>query len=131
MLKMLHAFVERFRRFPKTSERLRVTEDGLTLFESDREMYHFRWSEVSRIETYKRELFIVDMICLDFFVDTREVVYMAHDEMDGFSDLATRLTHYFPLVPPDWWSEVALPAFATKHTVLYERAVNHETDSRR
>jgi hypothetical protein len=131
MLKMVYACLERFRRPRQESKRLCISDDSLTLIESDREIYHFRWSEVSRIETYKRDLFIVDMICLDFVVDTHEIVYVAHDEMNGFSDLAARLTHYFPSVPPDWWSEVASPAFATKHRVLYERAVNHETDSRR
>jgi hypothetical protein len=74
-----------------------------------------------KIETYKRDLFSVDMICLDFSTDAHGVVCSAGDEMEGFNELATQLTHYFPSIPADWWSEVASPAFATKHRILYER----------
>jgi len=42
-----------------------------------------RWDEVTRIETYKRDVFTWDMICLDFFVESRQLTYPTHDEMQG------------------------------------------------
>jgi hypothetical protein len=121
MFQTLQRFAKKLRQPKSEPKRLEVTDTGLALFESDHEVYRFRWADVSKIETYKRDLFSVDMICLDFLVAAHEIVYMAHDEMDGFSELSGRLTHYFPSIPSDWWSEVAFPAFATKHRILYER----------
>lgn len=121
MFEALQRFAERLRKPKSQPKRLEITDDGLALFESGREVYRFRWADVSKVETYKRDLFSVDMICLDFAVDADQMVYMTHDEMEGFSELSSRLTRYFPVIAPDWWSEVAFPAFATKHRVLYER----------
>src|SRR3954454_12401066 len=102
MFQALQRFAKRLRQPKSKPERLEVTDAGLALFESDREVYRFQCGDVSKIETYKRDLFTVDMICLDFSIDAHEIVYMAHDEMDGFSELSSRLTHYFPSVASDW-----------------------------
>jgi hypothetical protein len=122
MFQALHRLAEILRKPKRPLKRLEVTDDGLALFENGRETYRFRWTDVSKVETYKRDLFSVDMICLDFAVDADQRVYMTHDEMDGFSELSSRLTQYFPSIASDWWNEVAVPAFATKHRILYERS---------
>lgn len=121
MFEALQRFAERFKKPKSLSKGLEISDSGLALFEFGREVYRFRWADVSKVETYKRDLFTVDMICLDFTVDTDQMVYMTHDEMDGFSELSSRLTQYFPSIAHDWWSEVAFPPFATKHRILYER----------
>lgn len=121
MFQALQRFAKRLRKPKSQPKHLQITDDGLVLFESSREVYRFRWMDVSKVETYKQDLFSVDMICLDFAVDADQMVYMADDEMDGFRELSSRLTQYFPTIAPDWWSEVAFPAFATKHRILYER----------
>jgi hypothetical protein len=121
MFQGLQRFAARLRQPKSQPKRLEITGDGLALFESGREVYRFRWTEVSKVETYKRDLFSVDMICVDFAVDADQMVYMTNDEMDGFSELSIRLTSYFPSIASDWWSEVAFPAFATNHKILYEK----------
>jgi hypothetical protein len=117
MFQALQRFAERLRKPKSQPKRLEIIDDGLALFESGREVCRFRWADVSKVETYKRDLFSVDMICLDFSLDAGQMVYTAHDEMDGFSELSSHLTRYFPSIAPDWWSEVAFPAFATKHRI--------------
>jgi hypothetical protein len=121
MFQALQKFAERLRKPESQPKRLEITDDGLALFESGREVYRFRWGCISKVETYKRDLFSVDMICLGFAVDADQMVYVTDDGMDGFSELSSRLTQYFPSIAPNWWSEVAFPAFATKHRILYER----------
>jgi hypothetical protein len=121
MFKALQRFAERFKKPESEPKRLKITDCCLALFESGREVYRFRWADVSKVENYKRDLFSVDMMGLDLAVDTDQMVYMTHDEMVGFSELSSRLTQYFPSIAPNWWSEVAFPAFATKHRILYER----------
>lgn len=122
MFQAIRRFAERFRKTKNKLERLEISDDGLALFEGDREVYSFRWSDVSKVETYKRDLFAVDMICLDFTVDKDQSVYMTHDDMNGFNELTSQLTRHFPSIAPDWWSRVAFPAFATNHGILYERS---------
>ena len=121
MFQALQRIVARLRKPKNQPVRLQITDDGLALFESGREVFRFGWTDVSRVETYKLDLFSVDMICLDFAVDADQMVYRTHDEMVGFSELSCRLTRYFPSIAPDWWSAVSLPAFATTHSILYER----------
>src|SRR5689334_22982850 len=110
------------RAFGKTKKELRIaiTEQDMTLFEDGREVWHFQWSDVMRIETYKRDLFSVDMICLDFFVEFRQLAFPTHDEMQGFDVLCDQLRRYFPSIEEEWWSQVAFPAFAGNNRVLYE-----------
>ena len=101
--------------------RLIITDVGLRLLKRDNEVWAFRWEDVTRVETYKRDLLSVDMVCLDFSVEAQQSVYPTHDEMDGFDILCRELARYFPSVPEDWWSGVAFPAFATNHRVLYQK----------
>ncbi len=122
MFEALQRFADGFKKPKSKPKRLEITDGGLALFESGREVYRFQWADVSKVETYKRDLFSVDMICLEFAVDADQLVYITHDEMDGFNELSCRLTQYFPSIAPNWWNEVAFPAFATKHRILYERS---------
>ena len=121
MPKMIQRIIRKFQRPRKEAKRLVVSEDGLALLDGEREVYRFKWAEVSKIETYKRDLGTVDMICLDFTLSAQHIVYMANDEMAGFDELTKHLTCDFPTVPVDWWSDVAFPAFATNHRILFER----------
>jgi hypothetical protein len=79
-----------------------------------------RWSEVSRIETYKLDLVTTDCICLSFeFRDGRPPVQIS-EEWAGFADLFQPMSLAFPSILRDWYFEVMLPAFETNHRVLYE-----------
>ena len=100
--------------------RLFVADDSVTLFADDQHAWTFQWTEVTRVDTYKRDLFTVDMICLDFTVAARQLSYPTHDGMQGFDVLCRRLCDAYPSIAPDWWFQVAFPAFATQHSVLYE-----------
>jgi hypothetical protein len=121
MHKIIQTLIRKLRPKPKTTKRLVVNDAGLTLYENEQEVYRFPWSAVTRIETYKVVLFSIDMICLDFWANGCDVVYRTDEEMVGFDELTDRLTHFFASIPADWWSEVAFPAFATNHRILYEK----------
>ena len=121
--RMLHKFFSLFtrsRRDMQPRRQLRVSDVGLTLLQDDEESWSFRWEEISRIETYKRDLFTVDIICVDFFVSRGPYLFPVHDEVRGFDVLCRDLHVYFPSVDQGWWSRVTFPAFQTNHTVLYE-----------
>jgi hypothetical protein len=101
--------------------RLEVTDDEVALFDHRGEIWRFRWANITRVETFKRDLFVVDMICLNFSDDDRRLTYRTHDDMSGFDTLCERLRQHFPSIAVDWWSQVAFPAFETNHCVLYVR----------
>ena len=103
---------------------LAISDEGATLLDGHTELWTFRWTEVSRIETYKRDLWVVDSICLSFFIESRQLWYHVDDELSGFDVLCRALSSYFPSVANDWWSTVAFPAFATNHTVLYDKSAS-------
>jgi hypothetical protein len=80
------------------------------------------WSEVVCVVAFKRDLFVVDCICLAFAMadgTTTEV----NEEMEGWEALTDALPKYLP-GSKDWsecFSQVAFPAFATNETVVFER----------
>ena len=121
MFQKLQSIFERAFRQKEEKLRLEVSADEVTLFSDDREVWQFRWDAVTRIDTYKRDLLTTDMICLDFFVGSRQLTYPVHDEMQGFGVVCAQLRRHFPSVEEDWLPQVTLPPFATNHKVLYEQ----------
>jgi hypothetical protein len=121
MLQKLHNLVEKTLHRKQEQLRLAVSDDEVVLFADEREVWRFRWDAVTRIETYKRDLFSTDLVCLDFFVGSQDLTYPAHEEMQGFVVLREQLSSRFPSVGEDWLRQVTFPPFAANHRVLYER----------
>jgi hypothetical protein len=105
----------------KEELRLMMSDVDLALFKDGTEVWRFRWDAVTRIVTYKRDLFTVDLICLDFFLEPQQLSYSTHEEMQGFRDLCEQMSRLFPSIGEGWWSEVAFPAFTPNEKILYDR----------
>jgi hypothetical protein len=118
--KLISIFKRSFRK-KSAQVRLCVADEAIALFANGKETWRFRWETVTKIETYKCDLLTTDMICLDFVIESQQLTYHTHDEMQDFDVLCSQLRRHFPSVAQDWWSQVAFPAFATNHRVLYER----------
>jgi len=102
--------------------RIRLVDGGLDLVSpvDQRIVASVRWSDVSRIQTYKMDLLTTDCICLLFeFRDGKPPVQIS-EEWIGFAELFDPLSTAFPSIPADWYMEVMTPAFETKQRVLYE-----------
>ena len=121
MLQKLRNFIERIRPRKREYLRLAVTADRVTLYADGRESWHFRWDEVTRVETYKHDLFTVDLICLNFFIEGRQMMCPTDEEIQGFDLLCEHLQSRFPSIDEHWWQQVAFPAFAPNSRVLYEK----------
>jgi hypothetical protein len=101
---------------------LHVAEVGLTLNAPDGSLvWSFQWADVRRVETFKRDLLCVDMICIAFETSVHPETLIAHDEMAGFCELCEQLGSRLPGIPEGWWRSVAFPAFATNFAVLFRR----------
>jgi hypothetical protein len=106
--------------------RLVVTEKEVSLLTDGKETWRLGWSQLTKIVTYKQDLFAVDRICLDFFVESLQLPYRTNEEMQGFQDLMERMRQVFPSIDENWHRQVTFPAFAQNLKVLYERQPANE-----
>jgi hypothetical protein len=85
-------------------------------------LYSLAWSEIVRVVAFKRDLGVVDCICLAF--DTADgMTTELNEEMEGWEPLTEALATYLEgsIAPREWFCRVAFPAFAANETVIFER----------
>ena len=94
---------------------IRASDDGLSATS-------LKWSAVTEVVAYKRDVFAFDLICLAF--DTSDGSLEINEEMPGWSQLVGRLPSLIPGMPKfsEWWERVAQPPFAPCVTTLFKRA---------
>lgn len=80
------------------------------------------WSEVGSIYLFKRDLLVVDQICMALNMRNGEAVEI-NEEMKGWDELVKELPQYLPgcQTMGEWFQKVAFPAFADNVTLIYER----------
>jgi len=81
----------------------------------------FPWDSVSAVDTFKRDCFAVDCICLAF--ETPKGWIEVNEDMKGWGGFLDALESSLPGFPPQkkWWRRVMLPAFETNHSRLWTR----------
>lgn len=76
------------------------------------------WDQITRIETFKLDCYVVDCICLRFHC--RGKTPLTVDEtMAGFETLAGALEQRLG-ISPQWYLTVMFPAFETNLAVIWE-----------
>lgn len=80
------------------------------------------WRDTVRIEAFKRDLYAVDLICLNIVL-TQGAPVEINEEMDGWESLVEKLPEYLPgcQTVEQWFQPVAFPAFKPNFTVIYRR----------
>jgi hypothetical protein len=125
----LHNVVERIksRREGRTATEYRiiwneenVRVEWLTL-ENDTGSLSFSWDSVLAVDTFKRDFFSVDCVCLAF--ETPDGWIEVNEEMQGWGDFLTAVESHLAGFPPqkNWWHDVVLPPFATNHARLWTK----------
>lgn len=101
---------------------IRVVEGGFDLVSQPNRtiVSRVRWSEVTKILTYKIDLLTTDCICLLFELSNGQHPIQVSEEWEGFTELFTPMTENFPSIPQNWYLEVMFPAFETKQSIIYE-----------
>jgi len=100
--------------------------DRLKVTRSKGDSSELRWSEVEEVHAYKRDLFTTDLICLAFKRSGKEEYYEIHEEMAGYHDLLEVLQSRLPKFSLEWIFDVAIPAFETKHQIIWKRSPNNK-----
>jgi hypothetical protein len=106
--------------------RVVLTSDGFTLNDaaSGEILRVVTWRHVTRIETYKVDLFTTDCICLLFEQGGVADPIQVSEEWAGFTELFEPLHRAFPDMTKSWYADVMKPAFVENRTVLYEVSAN-------
>jgi len=78
----------------------------------------FGWSGVTSVSAFKRDCYVVDLICLAFRMADGTVVEL-NEEMEGYQELVHAMVVRYPSIPKDWWQEIAFPAFETHWKTLW------------
>jgi hypothetical protein len=80
------------------------------------------WQDVVRIDAFKRDLYVVDLICLRILLDDNATVEI-DEEMEGWDSLVDNLPEYLLGCERfgEWFDKVAYPPFKPKLTVIYRR----------
>jgi hypothetical protein len=99
-----------------------VTSDGFAVYKKRGVMVgQVRWEDVFEIVAFKRNLFVVDLVCFAF--NTADQSFEVNEDMEGFPKLEERLRERFPTFDAKWWEKVIKPAFATNMTTIYRKNV--------
>src|SRR3954452_2512725 len=82
----------------------------------------FQWDDAIVLTAFKRDLYVVDRICLEFELKDREIIEV-DEEMKGFDSLVQKLPEYLPGCKSfgEWFEVVAFPAFKLNTTQIFER----------
>lgn len=119
---MLERIARVLRRKKEVPERIVLGDDGFDLYSGDHLKYRVLWNEVDRIEVFKEYLITYNMVCMEFIVRAKDMVYPVNDEVEGFWEMTKRVKEILPASRQDWEAVVIKPAFARNATVIYERS---------
>jgi hypothetical protein len=81
---------------------IRCNDAGFVLATAESSAPHTssEWRDVNAILAYKRELYMVDLMCLGFVTPERSIE--VHEDMQGWSELVEQLPSRLPDVPPSF-----------------------------
>jgi len=81
-----------------------------------------QWDDVVLLTAFKRDLYVVDRICLEIELKDGESIEV-DEEMKSWDSLVQKLPEYLPGCKRfgEWFGVVAFPAFALNETRIFER----------
>lgn len=119
MWNFLEKFVSRLMREPASVTIASDNDRVIATWSNRVRPASFAWNEVEEIETFKRDLFAYDEICLAFRVS--DLWYEFWESDTGFNPLAKQMQGKFPSIPEGWYGEVMRPPFVTNRRTLWKR----------
>ena len=81
---------------------------------------HYNWTEIETIFGYKEDHYTTDEICLDIFTNGKPYLTLT-ESTPGWYQFNDRLNKNLPSISNTWDGEIALPAFETKLTLLFDK----------
>jgi len=91
------------------------------VFAGDQEIGWFEWTTLESVRAWKQDCFGVDRVWIGFDTTGPHELVCIHEEVDGYTAVVVEMDKRCEGCLRNWWGEVAYPAFAQKHTVLWKR----------
>jgi hypothetical protein len=110
---------EQFHREQESLGFFSYTERGFIMAENSR-VKSYRWADFDTIFGFKEDRFTTDEICMDIFFSDSASLRLT-ESTPGWYQFQKRLSEHIPSIPNDWGGEIAVPAFETKLTLLFDR----------
>jgi len=136
MRKILHNVVEgiRSRRQGRTTTEYEILWDNDTVLvnwltlENETGSVSFLWDSILVVETFKRDQFMVDCICLAF--EIQEGWIEVHENMKGWANFLEALEQRLSGFPKkeNWMRKVAFPPFVTNQTRLWAAFADNKAE---
>lgn len=106
----------------QAAERIVVRNDYVGVERKRQAVWRCALEDIVRIEAYKRDQTVVDLICFDIWYDADGETWMvtAHEDLDGWEELTTRL-RTLDGFDAEWFAKVSQPPFAECRTRVYIR----------
>ncbi|MEL6741221.1 MAG: hypothetical protein AAFP26_11250, partial [Planctomycetota bacterium] len=120
---MFHWLAERLKavgRAPTRIVAVEADEHGMLLTRSEGEDLGLLWSDVARVAGYKRDLFTLNSIVIEFErVDGTSI--WSWEEDQAFHEVVAAAERYLPGFPPydAWYAVVVLPPMETRRHTLW------------
>ena len=81
-----------------------------------------RWGDISKIAAWKKDVLAYDLVCLGFQAVGRDDFFYCDENQHGWDTLLGELKNRFDVQSGEWLSQVLLPRFEEKFTIVWRRA---------
>jgi hypothetical protein len=98
----------------------RVGDEGIWLVEGNELQGWIRWTDIRRIRTFKLDCLTTDLVCLTL-ESQAGACFVIHEEHEQWAEIVRAVQTRVGGFEPDWFEQVAFPAFATNERVLFPR----------
>jgi hypothetical protein len=106
---------------PKPQKPLVVVADGeFSVLDEDRIRFSLPWSDIREVVAFKHDNFSYDEIIVGFKTENDCGYFEVSEEFTGYASLLDELPRRLPGIKTEWFVEVAIPAFATNLTILWQ-----------
>lgn len=90
------------------------------VFAAEIEVERFRWADLAGVYAFKQDCWGIDRIWVAFDATGLTEPSLVHEAMDGYAALIAEMQRRCTGFRPDWWTAVALPAFAENFTIIWQ-----------
>ncbi len=94
------------------------SEEGFS-FITTAETSYYKWADIASAFGYKRDMITTDEIYLDIFFQDKVAIRL-NESMAGWQQFNKQIHQNVPSIPEYWYMGVAVPAFNTNLTLLYD-----------
>jgi len=84
-----------------------------------RPRWHLAWRDVKEIIAFKRDLYVVDSICIAFRTTDELHYFQVAEEDENWNDLCDTLQTEFGINWPDCYTHIVQPPFAPNRTIIW------------